>query len=237
MRQFGALGLAFALSCLGAVGLSGLGSRRYSPPFPPLAESLSSPAAQLSDFVGIALGFRRLTADIAWIQTVLYYGTTEEGADAEESENGGGRYPLFLAYCQRVVQIDPTFIYAYYYGAGALGWNLNRLDEAETLLKDGIRTHPKEWRFQQYLAGLAFQKSHNINKLTEFLKAFVAEENCPNLLRSILANIYKRQKRYHEAVEVWLLVYQTQDPTYLQRAVSQIRELGPLAHKSQPNRP
>ncbi len=107
---------------------------------------------------------------------------------------------------------------------------MNRLDEAEELLKEGIQAHPKEWRLQQFLAGLAYQKNHDINKLAEFLEAFVYEPDCPNMLRSILANIYKKEKRYRDAIRVWLIVYDTQDPIYLERATSQIREMTPLAH-------
>ena len=59
--------------------LANVAAVHYSAPFPPLSVSLSSPAARLSDFAGIALGFRKLTADIAWIQTLIYYGTFEEG--------------------------------------------------------------------------------------------------------------------------------------------------------------
>jgi len=198
---------------------------RAVPPFPPLAVTLSSPVTPLSDFIGIALGFRSLTADLAWIQTLVYYGTVEEGADPEEAERGGGHYPLFLAYCQRVAQIDPGFKYVFYYGAGVLGWNLNRPDEAEQLLRQGIAAHPKEWRFQQYLAAMAFQKSHNINKLIEFLEGFVQERDCPNILRSILANIYKKQHRYKDAIRIWFMVNQTQDPSYMERSVTQIQEL------------
>jgi tetratricopeptide (TPR) repeat protein len=169
-----------------------------------------------------------LAADIAWIQALVYYGTTEQGVESEESEQGGGKYPLFLAYCQRVARLDPSFKYVYYYGGGVLGWNLNRPSEAEELLKEGIQAHPTEWRFQQFLAGLAYQKDHNVNKLTEFLKAFTEEKDCPNLLRSILANIYKKQKRYREAIHVWMIVYNTHDPQYLERAESQIRLIYPL---------
>ncbi len=183
------------------------------------------------------MGFRKLTADMAWIQTLLYYGTHEAGVDPEEAENGGGRYPLFLAYCQRVGQIDPSFKYVYYFGGAVLGWNLNRLDEAEEILKEGIKAHPKEWRFQQFLAGIAFQKSHNVKGLEEFLKGFVEEPDCPNILRSILANIYKKQKQYREAIHVWSLVYNPQDPSDLERATSQIKELAPLAHLEPENRP
>ena len=193
--------------------------------------------ARLSDFLGIAMGFRKLTADLAWIQTIIYYGTHEEGSNPEEEENGGGRYPLFLAYCQRVAQMDPSFKYVFYYGGAALGWNLNRLDEAEVLLKEGIRAHPKEWRFQQFLAGIAFQKSHDVKDLEEFLKVFSEEQDCPNILRSILANIYKKQKQYREAIHIWILVYNTHDPNYLERASSEITKMAPLAHMEPQNRP
>jgi tetratricopeptide (TPR) repeat protein len=221
----------FVSSLLAMMAFANLGAYHYNDPFPPLSMSLSSPVATLSDFAGIALGFRKLTADVAWIQTLIYYGTFEEGNDPGVVEHeGGGRYPLFLAYCERVAQIDPNFKNVFYYGGGVLGWNLNRLDEAETLLKEGIQRHPKEWRFQQFLAGLAFQKNHNINKLVEFLEGFVEQPDCPNMLRSILANIYKKQKRYRESIQIWTMVYETGDHIYTDRALSQIREMASLAH-------
>ncbi len=219
------------------IGLARFATQLYPNPFPPLSTSLSSPVTRLSDFAGIALGFRKLMADLAWIQTTIYYGTEEEGTQHEEAENGGGNYPLFLAYCQRAAQIDPNFKYVFYYGGAALGWNLNRLDEAEELLKEGIKAHPKEWRFQQFLAGLAFQKNHDINSLIDFLKVFIEEQDCPNILRSILANIYKKQHRYVEAIRVWIIVYDTKDPNYTKRAASQIIELAQKAHLKLQNRP
>jgi len=224
------LSLIILLPC--TVGLADRAASHFTEPFPPLAVSLSAKRARLGDFVGIALGFRKLTADIAWVQTLVYYGTYEEGVDSEELENGGGSYPLFLAYCQRVSQIDPNFKYVYYYGGSVLGWNLNRLDEAEAFIKEGILMHPKEWKLQQFLAGLAFQKKHNINSLIIFLEGFVEDKECPNLLRSILANLYKKQKRYQEAIRVWTIVYSTQDPSYLTRAISQIQEMAPMAHSN-----
>jgi tetratricopeptide (TPR) repeat protein len=201
-------------------------TRHFTNPFPPLGSSVTSPVAQLQDFIGITLGLRRLTADIAWIQTLIYYGTIETGHGEEEAHGGGGgEYALFLPYCQRVVRIDPSFKYVYYYGSGVLGWNLNRISEAEELLQEGIQTHPKEWRLQQYLAALAYQKNKDVNKLTQFLELFLMEPDCPNLLRSILANIYKKQKHYHDALRVWLVVYKSKDSAYLGHAEDQIREL------------
>lgn len=222
--------VAFFLVSLSLLVLFQLGLHRsYTQPYPPLAISLSSSATRLVDFVGIALGLRRLSADIAWIETLAYYGTREEGQTEFEFENGIGRYPHFLPLAQRVARIDPYFTYVYFYAGGVLGWNLNRLDEAEELLRMGIQNNPKEWRLQQYLAGLAFQKNHDISKLSEFLEAFLMQPDCPNILRSILANIYKKQHRYRDALRVWFVVLDSNDPAYRPRALHQIQELGPLS--------
>src|SRR5260370_39068209 len=46
------------------------------------------------DFAGLLFGLRRLTADVAWIGVLQYYGAHE--SDAEERERhdfGGGEYP------------------------------------------------------------------------------------------------------------------------------------------------
>jgi hypothetical protein len=215
----------FCISLAVMASLSTLVANHFSEPFPPLSISLSSPVSPLSDFIGISMGFRKATADIAWIETLVYYGTHEQGAGEEVADTGGGNYPLFLSYCQRVARIDPSFKYVFYYGGGVLGWNLNRQNEAEELLREGIKQHPKEWRYQQFLAGLAYEKNHDINALADFLKGFVEDKDCPNLLRSILANIYKKQKRYKEAIYVWTLVHDTGDPNYLRRSESQIKEM------------
>ncbi len=202
---------------------------RFRDPFPPLATSLSTQVTDLRDFVGIAGGFRRLSADIAWIQALEYYGTQEEGQSEQDFENGLGRYPLMLSYCERVARIDPYFTYVYYYGGGALGWNLGRWEEAERLLRLGIQNNPKEFRLQQYLAAMAYRKDHDATKLILFLEEFIKDPECPNLLRSILANFYKKQKLYDQALRVWVMVYDSGDLSYRDRANQQIQELLPLS--------
>lgn len=205
--------------------------------FPPLSVSLSSPTTRLRDFNGIGLGLRRLAADLAWIETLQYYGTREAGQTEEEFENGQGKYPDFLAYCERVARLDPSFTYVYFYGGGVLAWNLDRLAEGEVLLKLGVQNNPHEWRLQQYLGALAFQKNHDVKRLAEFLESYVDDPDCPNLLRSILANIYKKEKRYPDSLRIWFKVLDTKDPAYRDRASQQIEELAPLAGLSAPKAP
>src|SRR5437868_15528386 len=88
--------------------------RRFPYPYPPMTASLSSPDTELQDVGGVALGLRRLAANMAWIQTLQYYGTSEIPEDEEGDINGGGHYPKFLAYCERAAGIDPYFTDVYY---------------------------------------------------------------------------------------------------------------------------
>ncbi len=228
MDQSKPLWLAFTITFVLTLTAASVIAAHYLPSTPRMAVSLASPVAQISDFTGISLGLRKLVSDIAWIQTLIYYGTHEEGMTEEDAHEGRGEYPLFLAYCQRVAQIDPHFKYIFYYGGSVLGWNLKRFDEAESFIKEGIQAHPKEWRYQQFLAAIAFQKSHNMNDLVNFLEVFIEDRDCPNILRSILANIYKKQKDYIKALRVWMFIYDTNDESYRVRAVSEIDEISQL---------
>jgi tetratricopeptide (TPR) repeat protein len=194
---------------------------RFHDPYPSMVASLTTPETGLQDVGGIALGLRRLAADIAWIQTLQYYGTPEAGQSESEFENGMGKYPRFLAHCERVIGIDPYFTYVYYYGGGVLGWNLERYSEAEHLIKEGIARNPAEWRLPQYLAGLAYQKNHDITQLTTFLESLVQDPNCPLMMKALLANVYKKQRLYDKALELWSAIYDARDPAYMQRALDQ----------------
>ena len=229
---------ATLLTLAASLGLAGLFllqiSSRYHNPYPPMTASLSTPETDLQDVGGVSLGLRRLTADLAWIQTLQYYGTPESGQSEFEIENGIGRYPRFLATCQRVAGIDPYFTYVYYFGGAVLGWNLNRFSEAEELLKEGIAHNPTEWRLSQYLAGLAYQKNHDVAKLAVFLETIAEDPQCPLLMKALLANLYKKQHLYDKALHVWRMIYDSGDPNYMRRAQDQTKEIFRLPHPQRP---
>jgi tetratricopeptide (TPR) repeat protein len=198
---------------------------RFTPPSTSMITTLSLPETQLQDVAGVVLGMRRLAANVAWIQTLQYYGTEEPGQTEFEFHNGMGQYPRFLALVQRVTTLDPSFTYAYYYGGGVLGWNLNRLNEAESLIKTGIANNPTEWRLSQYLAGLAYQKNHDVSRLTAFLETIVQDPECPLMMKALLANIYKKQGVYDKALRLWGVIYEAGDPNYQKRALEQTTEI------------
>jgi tetratricopeptide (TPR) repeat protein len=203
---------------------------RFHDPYPLMTASLSSPETQIQDVLGVALGLRRLAADLAWVQTLQYYGTPEEGQTEAEFENGLGQYPKLLSKCRHTTNLDPYFTYVYYYGGASLGWNLNRLAEGEALLKEGITYNPNEWRIPQYLAAMAYQKNHNVEGLTRFLESIVEDPGTPLMVKSLLANVYKKQGEFEKAIRLWELIYQTGDPDYRSRAIEQIKDIARLRH-------
>ena len=123
--------------------------KNFKYPFQPIT-SLKATEVKFTNFWGVLLGLRRLSADLAWIDVLQYYGSHEE----EDEHNGEhihepgqtcphclkwGEYKELLPRCQAVVRLDPYFRYAYLYGAGALAFNHDRFSEAVELLDEGVK--------------------------------------------------------------------------------------------------
>ena len=224
---------------------------RYTYPYPPLSLAHEVEAEWL-DVAGVAGGFRRMTADIAWVQLLVYYGAREgilgkdeeldqvyqvyRGEDdhpqEEDIQYGAGTYPRFLPMIHRIISIDPYFTYAYLYGSGVLVWNLNQPKEAVELLQLGMKYNPKEWRFPVYIAAIVYQQQKEFGKMAGVLEQIIQEKEAPNLLRSVLANFYKDQKQYRKALKIWAYVESTGDPEYLERSRRQMEELQRLLGKN-----
>lgn len=149
----------------------------------------------------------------------------------------GGNYPDLQKYCYRVVNLDPFFYYAYLYGAGALAWNLNRTDEAIELLKSGIDSlekyqanitnDPRQpfWQFNLYISAIVYRKMDKFGKMSYLLEIAEKQPNCPNIVKSILANIYENQKNFIRALKLWVEIYDSKDPNYKVKSEQKISDL------------
>ena len=186
-----------------------------------------SPSLFASGFLGNVAthsGLRAALCRFEWMRALAYYGTREENQSDFDFHNGFGRYPRFLARCQRVTQFDPRFADVYVVGAEVLGWNLQRSAEAVELLNQGLRHRPQDWRLPLYMVALKYERGERLNIPLDLLERHIAEPDCPNLLRALLANLYHRQNRYPEAAAIWRLVAQAGNPQDRQRALTEIAE-------------
>lgn len=179
------------------------------------------------DFTGVLLGMRRLTADIAWISVLQYYGSHEqdEHEDGHEHNFGGGKYYALKKMVLRVVRLDPSLYYGYLYGAGALAWGLDRPDEAMELLQEGIRNNPTYWQFRLYVAAIVYKKKGQFDNMINLLEDAIQYPDCPTLVKSVLGNIYKDRKNYKRALEIWMNIYEGNDLSYRGQAEKQIANL------------
>jgi len=181
------------------------------------------------DFIGLLFGARRLTADIAWLSVLQYYGSHEKDQGGEEShshEFGGGEYDALKKMVLRVVRLDPSLYYATLYGAGALAFNLNRPNEAMEILEEGIKQNPFYWRFQLYVGAIIYKQKGQLDNMVHLLENAIRYPDCPTMIKSILANIYRERGNDKRALEIWLDVYESgKDPWYVEQAKKQIEEL------------
>lgn len=216
------------------------------------------------DSIGFVLGMRKIVSDIAWIQLLQYYGTDytllkdeniqeenlifekhykEENVSHEHCEHTSkiqpGRYKKLLKYFQRIIRLDNNFIFAYFYGSGALAWNVERPDEALELISEGLKNldyqkndpNSDYWTLVLYQSAIIYKKGGKYKEMISDLESIIKKGQAPNLVKSILANLYKKFGDYDKAIKVWYDILNTADPEYLLRAKMQIYEIMNLKNK------
>ncbi|MFA5859464.1 MAG: hypothetical protein WC955_10420 [Elusimicrobiota bacterium] len=186
------------------------------------------------DIAGTVMGMRKMASNFAWVQLLQYYGSAEIECEEEEMHKcehhagidfGSGKYPKFTKLSLRVIKLDPYFHYAYLYSAGALAWNLERPDDALEILQTGVKYNPKYWKFRLYIAGIVYKKIKDYGKMVNVLEEAVTYPDCPNMVKSILANIYELQGRFADTLKLWLQIYDTNDLSYREKAIKKIDEM------------
>ena len=180
----------------------------------------------------LSLGMRRLAADIGLVRLLVYYGTPEKEERGHERHEhgggfGGGHYPEIGPRAREILSIDPGFAYPVLYGAGALAFNLDRPDEALALLAFGLQTMPHNQQLRAYTAAVAFHKKGDAARVIEMLEPTLSEPDCPTMIKSMLAFLYRRGGQPGKAVAVYRDILATsRDAGYRATAEKNLRELG-----------
>ena len=196
--------------------------RAYALPWPHFEELNVSPRG-LQDTSIILAGFRRTAADLAWVQLMEYLGRNDEFLDYRLD-------PLksLKGMTLRIIRIDPYFRPAYLFAAGILAWSpsVNRPDDALEILREGIRYSPTYWPFRNYAEAILYKEKGRFSDMALLLERGIQDPDCPSMTKSILANYYKSQKRYADAIRVWQSVLSSpQDSDAYGQARQQIRLL------------
>lgn len=217
------------------------GAAAYAPAYPPPYEIRVPAEGAAGDMFSLALGARRLFADVWFVRLMQYYGSHEEGPDGEEEcpehpgelhhhhhhgLNGEGVYPEFLPRARHVLELDPHFAAAGLYGAGSLAFNLGRPEEAQQLLDFAIRNSPREWKYPMLLAAIGYSASKEPLKVAEALRPFLREPDCPAMLKQLAAFLNKKAGNYAAAAAIYADIAATsRDEFYVRNARRELERL------------
>jgi tetratricopeptide (TPR) repeat protein len=166
-----------------AVVLMQIGRERLFADAGPVDEVLyvSSPAAMGR----MALSYDALAADLYWIRTVQYYGSTKIANDPRR------RYELLYPLLDLTTSLDPYFNVAYRFGAIFLTEKPpagpGRPDLAMALLQKGLEAQPKRWEFAYDLGFVYYWHLQDYSRAAEWFRRAADIEGAPIWLEPMAA--------------------------------------------------
>ena len=169
-------------------------------------------------------GYKVLVGHVFWIRVIQYYGDGSNGAD---------HYAKLYDYCRLASDLNPQFLPVYTYGAAAMAYQQNRMNEGVELLQKGILANPTVNNLKLMLAAMTYHNSEDYAKEIPFLEIQIAQGNAPTMLVNILANTYTKAGRIDDAIRLWRQILQTTDSDVQKYEASQkLKELYAIAKKN-----
>lgn len=222
------MGYGLCLLSLAALGVGGW--RVLAWPFPTLSEMRVSPGHAVETAAFLGLGMRRLAADLKMIRLLQYYGSPDPEHEHSHAhggaEYGKGQYREIHPRTLEILDLDPYFRFAALYSAGSLAFNLDRLDEAVSLLQYALERDPGEWRYASYIAAIGFHRKGRPADVLRVLGPIVDQPDCPTQLQHMVAYLYRRQGNRREAVRIYRRIVQdSKDLNYVELARRELSEL------------
>ncbi len=148
--------------------------------------------------LGVGFGVRPIIGDIEYISFLQYYG---------DRDNSQTAYKDLYNYITDITDIDPNFTFAYSYGSAILAWNLERYDEAITVIKKGIEFNPSFWKLRFYLGAIIYRQKGETMNYIKLLEEAMKFDDHPAMIERILGNIYMLYKTPDEAARYWVKIY------------------------------
>ncbi len=239
-------GLPLLVAAALAWAAGGFAARGYNSPFPPPSEMRVPAAGATGDMLALALGARRLFADLWFIRLMQYYGDREFHGEEEsggdhrhhgDHGNSGGNYPLFLPMARHVLEVDPAFTAAGLYGAASLAFNMQRAGEAQELLEYALKYSPRgwneatqfrkdKWKYLTMLAAIGYSKAENPATVAESIAPLLKDPDCPVMLKQLAAFLNKKAGQYAAAAAIYSDIAATsRDEIYVKNALRELEKL------------
>jgi len=143
------------------------------------------------DLLLMLSGNRIFASDVAMLELIIAYGDHESDSSQVASIT------------RRLMGLDPFFRYGIVFGIAALAFDLVDDKEAVRLIHQALQRDGNHWDYSLYLSSISYKKSQNYAGEVEELEKVRKRQDCPTMLKNIVANLYVKLGRIPEAIGVF----------------------------------
>ena len=180
--------------------------------------ALITPGDQSPVSISGLAGYRCLSADFLWVETMQYLG------DAKSRREG---YRFFPAYISRIVRLDPNFTYAYLNGSAVMMWLMKKTDLAIEFLQSGVKANPDNGEINRYLFAFTYYRAGDLRHMLPILEQLVVERKHPPMVERIMSNLYEKLGETEKARLFWYwMIDQASEPENVEYAKKKLKEYG-----------
>ena len=146
----------------------------------------------------MALEFDGLASDYAFLQGLVFFGSTFERKERPRLKEWEWRW--FYNILNASTDLDPYFLDPYYVAQAHLTWEGNMVRETNTLLEKGSRYREWDWMLPFYLGFNSFYFLHEDDKASEYLMAASKRPDASPMLASLATRLAYKGKKTENAI-------------------------------------
>lgn len=187
------------------------------------------------DIWSLVLGSRRLAADLAFIQTVIYYGSPDPavgkkrdcGPECHQEHIHIHFHPHMNIknYALRVLRIDPHFHFSHLFWSAALAWVQERPEEAIDILKEAAGYRPDYWTYSLYMAAMTLRRDKKEEEVMPLLDRMVRMKGCPDIVKNHYALLCEKYGLRERAAQIWTQLLNSAELMYRERAARRLEDI------------
>jgi hypothetical protein len=147
-----------------------------------------------------AVGFQSVLADYLWFRTIQYYGSYRQGEHDL-------RY--FQGLVNGVVQLDPRFIEAYYFGSLVASMDQQAVAYAVDLLKRGILANPDRWMLPFHVGFLYYVLEPDYERAALWFQLAAQTSDANDFVRRFAAFARKKAGNLEGSIVLWRHLYES----------------------------
>jgi hypothetical protein len=182
--------------------------------------------------------YAALAADVYWIRSIQYYGTSKQRFDRLAATRADPpiaekRYELLYPMLDITTTLDPRFNIAYRFGSVYLGEpyprGAGRPDLAIALLQKGLRAMPDKWQYMEDIGFVHYWYDHDYRAAATAFQKASELPGAPWWLRSLAATTIAQGGDRRSSRAMWEAILQTAEIDWLrndaQRRLLQLQAL------------